>query len=661
MDQELSQEQSATAENFLTEGEFHLLKGRFSEAIKAFEAAATLDPTRPDLHFRQGLSLFEYGSEEGREKLLLAANKKFKDATLCDPHYIDAFHVWGNSLTLLGETREENHYFIEAKAKYEKALSLVGNEPTETHSDLYWDYGVAWYHIGNYSEEPVDYQLAIQAFEKAKLLSSALPADFWIDYGTTSLLLAQKVSDVRLTVKAIHCLKHAVSQDDQSYDGWISLAESLQELHQSTHDEDHFAQAIECYDTASKLDPQDGEMWLQWAEFMLETARRNSDVKRLRGALEKCHHAYACNPEDPMVLGVWAESLALLGELTERLDLLHEAQNKMEEAFEISDGIPELWLCFGNCLCSFGEYFEDFDHFYQAIEKFQTGLSLDRTYSPLWHAIAKTYVKVGMLESDIEPIIQSLKFFEKALQQDRSTYLTVDYAMALAKLGEHALSQDFLEHAVAYFEKALAIQRNAVYLHPDWLYHYAETLDLLGDFHDEESYYTRAIEIFSHVLMVDPDFPHVHHRLAQTLCHLGELAGEVDYFYRAIHHLRLALKHEDENDHMILDWGIALINIAQRAPLLADCSQLYEEAKHKMTLSAKLGNVQAYYHLGCLYSLLEQPEKSLHFLIKADEFKSLPPIEEMVGDEWLENVRATGQFQIFLSHLESRPNMHEER
>lgn len=654
MDQELTQECCVAAETFLLEGEMHLLKGHLSEGLKAFEAASQLDPERPELHYRQGLSLFEYGSEEGREAVLLTANKKFKEAIFCDPYYFDAYQAWGNALTLLGETREENHYFVQAKKKYEKALSLIKNEPVERHADLYWDYAVSWYHIGNLSEEAVDYQLALRSFEKAALLSSALPSEFWIDYGTTCLLLAEKVIDVRHIVKAIYCFKQATSLEQHSYSAWAFLAEAMQKLYNHTHDEDHFTQANDCFAAASGLDPQDGELWLLWAEFLLHAARQNSDEKRLRACLEKCQQAYTCIPDEPMILGIWGESLALLGQITERLDLLYEAQNKIAEALELSEDLPELWLSYGNCLCSFGQYFGDFDHYYQAIEKFQTGLSIDRTKSQLWHAIAKTYYAVGMLESDIEPIAKSLKFFGKAMMLENSSFLTIDYALALSKLGEHTHSQDFLQHAVAAFESALSIQRNAVYLHPDWLYHYASTLDLLGDFHDEESYYARAIEIFSHVLMIDPDFPHVHHRLAQALCHIGELDGQVEFFYRAIHHLRLSLKHENENDHVILDWGIALINIAQRAPMLTDCNQLYEEAEHKMTLSAKLGNISAYYHLGCLYSILEQNEKSLHFLIKADEYSSLPSIDEMLSDEWLENVRCTGDFQNFLVYLESR-------
>ncbi len=153
----------------------------------------------------------------------------------------------------------------------------------------------------------------------------------------------------------------------------------------------------------------------------------------------------------------------------------------------------------------------------------------------------------------------------------------------------------------------------------------------------------------SHVLMVDPDFPKIHHRLALAFSHLGELGNELEHFYRALHHFRLATKHEEENDQIILDWGVTLINITQNLHDAQETPLFYQEAEHKLTAAAKLGNEQAYYHLGCLYSLLEQYERSMHFIEKSHACKSLPPIDEVLDDEWLDGLRATSLFQNFLS------------
>ena len=650
---QLDFEEKKKPEDLVSTGEYNLLQGHPSKALEAFQEVEdiVLD-SRPDLYYRQGLALFEYGTEEGREKILSLANKKFKKAHLLAPTESDMLHAWGNLLTHLGEHREEPHFFYAAKEKYEKILGL-GIESAE----LYWDYGVIWYHIGNHSEEAVDLQKSLKAFEMALDEKGSFPPEFWIDYGATSLLLSTKIKDIRTVVKAVNCFKHAVSQDKNCFNSWSSLAEALQMLYEHTHDEDHFSQANECFATASKLCPQESDHWLEWARFLLNSARRTPDLKRLRACLEKCHHAYAYDCENAIILAIWAEALALLGQMTERLDLIYEAENKIAEALDLDEDDPEIWYSLGMCFCCFGQYFNDYDYYYQAIEKFQTGLSIDRSYVPLWLAMANAYAKVGTLEENVDILTQSLKFYEKTLTfSDTSTH-HIDYASALSMLGEITHDEQWLQQSLWHFETAFAMQKNAIYLHPHWLFSYASTLDMMGDFHEDDKYYTRAIEIFSHVLMVDSDFPHLHHRLAQTFCHLGELLEEIDFFYRAIHHLRLALKHEDDNDVMILDWGIALIHIAQHTPVLTDVEQLMYDAEQKLTLAAKLGNIQGYYHLSCLYSLLGQYEKSMYFLQKSDYFNALPPLEELLGDEWLDGLRCTSTFQEFLTE---HPHLHKE-
>lgn len=647
-------QQIQLAEELISDGEFKLLQGHFSEALNAFDLANTYDETA-DHWYRQGLALFEYGNEEGQEYALLLACKKFKQAIKLAPNHFEALHSWGSTLILLGERHEEFHYFLEAKEKYEQALLL-----NPELGDLYWDFGIIWHQIGIHSEEAVDFQKAIQCFEKAVAKSPSLPVDFWIDFGCTMLNAATKVNDVRQIVKAINYFKQAIAQDETCFEGWSHLAEAIQMLYEYSHDEDHFSQANECFATGAKICPEDVEHWFAWARFLCDAARRNGDVKRLRACLDKCHHAYACDSEKAEVLALWAEALALLGQFTECVDLLYEAENKISEALDLCEDEPEIWYNYGMCFFSFGHYFQESDYYFQAIEKFQTGLSIDRTYLKLWHAIGHTYSVVGTLSCEIDSVEQSLKFFHKALYLAPSSTLHTDYAQALSKLGEMTHEKEYLEQAIYHFEMGLSLQKNAIYLHPDWLFAYASTLDILGDFYDDETYYLRAIELFTHVLMVDPEFPHVHHKLAQAFCHVGELVSSMEHFYRAIHHLRLALRHEEDNDSMILDWGIALIHISQHTPIITDCEQFLLDAEQKIIQAAKLGNLQAYYQLSCLYSLMRQYDKAMMFLCKADQGKALPPLDELLNDEWLEGLRCTSIFREFISHLEKR-NLHEER
>lgn len=647
-------ERSQLAESFLVRGETRLLKGDIS-GLEAFDTASKLDSSNPKVFYRQGLALFEYGSEEGKEKILLTASKKLKKAVTLDPRYFEAWHLWGNCLSLLGKTSQEHHYFVEAEEKFRKALALSAHQASDLLADLYWNYGVIWARIADHSGEALDLQLALDAFQKAASSQEQLSYEFWKDFGNTSLQLARRINDIRLYVKAINCFKQAISTEGSSSEGWSHLAHALHMLYVHTHDEDHFSQANECFSAAVQLCPQNAVIWLNWAKFLCVSGRRNQDVKRLRSCIEKCNRSYECDPNQPLVMGVWAESLSLLGELCDRIDLIYEAQNKISEVLEQAEGEPEIWYSCGMCLNSFGNYFNDIDYYYQAIEKFQEGLSIDRTLDRHWHAIGKTYAMIAQIEADPESFERAFRFFNRAISLNASSFYIFDYALALAKLGEMTEQQKWLEQAVVHFEQALSIQKNAIYLHPEWLFHYACSLDLLGNFHEEDSYYVRAIEILSHVLMIDPDFPHVHHRLALAFSHMGELMNDLENFYRALHHFRLAAKHDEENDQTLLDWGLTLINIAEHAQDAGDADQYYREAEHKLTQAAKLGNLQAYYHLGCLYSLLGQYEKAMRFMEKSDQFESLPPLEEILQDDWLDGLKGTPDFREFLAQLEKRP------
>lgn len=644
------------------EAELVLLKGDLPLALHLFDKAISLDEHNALLYFRQGLCLFEHGAENKTDKALFLASKKFKKATLLDPCYFEAYQAWGNVLAFIGESHNEISYFIEAEGKYKIAIALCNLSHKEVAADLFWDYGVVWLHLSENSQEALDLRYALQALEKAQSLNHKLPHEYWTDYGIASLKLSQKINDIKLHVKAIHCIKHALGMNRNSLNGWTALADALSLFYNHSHDEEHFNQANEAFSTAANLSDSGNQIWSRWAEFLCHSSRKHQDVKKLKAAIEKCHRVYAHDPQNATILAIWAECLARLGELNDRLDLLNEAQNKINDALDISEDEPAVWGYFGMCLLSFARYYNDFDYYYQAIEKFQEGISMDRTLPELWHGLATAYSQVGIVESDTEALGKSLKFFHKAITlSPYNRYYLFDFGFALSKLGEISHQQQPLHDAIFYIEQAINAQKNAIYLHPEWLFHYASTLDLLGDFHEEEFYYTRAIEIFSHVLMIDPEFPRIHHRLSQTFFHLGELVSDADYFYRSLHYLRLAAKHDEEDDQIILDWGLTLINIAQHVIDYADIDSIYREAEAKLLHAAKLGNLQAYYHLGCLYSILRVYDKALYFMQKANQFKALPPLEELLQDDWLDGLRTTSDFKEFIAQIENRRNLHEER
>lgn len=640
------------AEHYLLNGELSLLKRDGEKGIDLFEKASEIDPSNATLFYRQGLSLLEYANEENREKVFYLAIRKLKKAVLLNPFLIEAFHVLGNAHYQIGKKINNITHIQEAQINYHKALALSENQKYDAVSDLYWDTAKAWFAIFEKSNEICDLHQSLSCFQKASTDLETLSAEFWLDFGKANLQFASKMRDMRQCIKAISCFKQAVTKEAPCFEGWCYLAKTFNTLYEHTHEEDHFSQAVEFYEASLQLKSHNADLWVEFLRLLCDSSRRNKDAKRIRTCIEKCHKGSAYHSNHPVILAIWAEALSLLGETSDRVDLIYEAQNKLSEALNINEDEPDVWYSYGMSMKSLAGYYNDFDYYYQAIQKFQIGVSIDRSRHHIWHALAQTYSILAQFSIDPKEIEKTFYFYQKALHLSPSSFYLINYAQSLSKFGEISHNKNYLEYALQCFEHALNMQKNAIYLHPDWLFYYGSTLDHLGDFHEEDTYYNRAVEIFSHVLMIDPDYPGVHHRLAQTFCHLGDLIGDGDYFYRAIHHLRLALKQDEENDVVILDWGLALINIAQQAHHLHDAELIYKEAEHKIMQAAKLGNLAAYYHLGCLYSILRQYEKAMYFIHKAEAFKSLPSMDEILQDEWLDGLRSTVDFREFLSHLE---------
>ena len=645
---------SDLAASIVSKGQLALLDGNVQEGIKHFDEALKLEPNNAEIYYLQGLSLFEYAESNKRIKTLSLASKKFKKATTLDPHYFSAWQAWASTLYTLGKQFNELHYFQNAREKILHALACRENIPAETIAEVYWELACIYMSLAEHSEEAIDKHQAITAFQQTLFFQKQQPSEFWIDYAKACYAFALQINEMRFYIKAIACVKNALSLSPNSYENWHLLAEIFRSLYFHSHDEEHFSQAYECYNRATQIQAKSATLWLDWATFLCASARKTYEVKRLQDCIEKCIQAFAFAPENPHILAIWAEAIAQLGCQTERVDLLSEAQNKMALAFDITDELATLWFSYGMVLHALGRYFNDLDYYYQAIEKFQEGISIDRTCHAHWHAIAQLYARLGELENNADNLERSFKFYRKALDLHHSTLYISDYAIALFKFGEITHEQAALEMSIAQFERAFALQKNAPYTHPDWLFYYACALDALGDFHEETTYYLRAIEVFSHVLIIDPEFYAVHHRLALAFSHLGELTEDVEMFYRAIHHFRIGAKQDEENDSIIVDWATTLINIASRQIDTTEAEHYFHQAEQKLYSAIQLGNPQAYYHLACLYSLEQQCEKAVQCLYRAAHFGILPSIDDILQDEWLDNLRSTSHFILFLTHIEQK-------
>jgi tetratricopeptide (TPR) repeat protein len=653
-------EKQSQALHYLHLGEAALLQGNLS-ALSLFEMAASLDPENPIIWHRQGLAFFEYGSLDGKEKSLLLASKNFKIATSLNPSFFEAWVSWGIVLLKLGRFHEEHHYFLEAREKYQKAIELAPGQSRENLAELYWDYGLVWSEIAEHSGEAIDVRLAIQSFNKSLTQGSRPSPEFWHDMGSAYVQMGLLINDSRFYLQSIDYLSRSVAAEARYVDGWMSMGYAFSQLYINTMDERFAIRGAECFSKTTKLEPYNADAWLSWGQLLGESGRLNKDIKQLSSSIEKCSRAHALDLTNPTIISQWVESLSFLGALSGRLDLLIEAENKILKWMDACVDDPDLWRSYGICLIAFGKYYEDPDYLEIAIEKLQYGLSLDRTDAELWHALGTAHKIIADITNDIDMIERASRFFLRAIDLKPSCpALIYDAACALLHYSEVEDSLPSLEQAIALFEVLLHNQREVLLHHPEWLYQYGCALEWMGDFSADEAYFLRANEIYSQVLLIDPDYPNIHFRIGVCQVHLGHMTLDRDYYSRAIQSFRLTIRQDEENEKGWLEWGLCLVHLAHQTLDEETITQLYFEAEEKILRAGSLGDATAHYHLAGLYSILGRYSDAMDLIHQSLNLKALPSIDEMLEDEWLENLRSTKEFAQFLTALEAKFQPREE-
>lgn len=88
--------------------------------------------------------------------------------------------------------------------------------------------------------------------------------------------------------------------------------------------------------------------------------------------------------------------------------------------------------------------------------------------------------------------------------------------------------------------------------------------------------------------------------------------------------------------------------------VLEQANQFYHEAEHKIINAGNLGHVDAYFYLACAYSLSQRCEEAVDFLEKDHKIGPLPSLEELLEEDWLDNLHGSLPFSQFIFRLETK-------
>lgn len=660
-------ERETLAQLFLIAGKTELKEGS-EEAMRHFEWAEQLVPENRYLLCRIAEAYLlrpqSVGCLRSAQQLLERILERF-------PDHFEVRALLAKTLMLLGVATEESNLLQTAQVYYRHAEELAEQQgDQEQLINIWWGWANALTAQANLSGEAVDLHHALTLYRKATK-EQPQQINFWIDYSQSLWRLKRLIGDQGelLMEEGLLCCDSLLTIAGDHPIAYYHMARWWQSNYESTWQQEAFEKARIYFEAVTAIKVQHPSFWAEhgtsywydWGRLLSLAGKWNRDFSLLEKAGDKFEQAFLLSEDQPHLLNGWAEVLILSGSESEHYELLREAEQKLIKSIELQRDIPRSWTLLGQCLYELGRYFSDERYFVQAEEKFQFALQLHPNHPEALYGLALIHYMLGETWNDLSVLEKSTEEYMLAFQSGAGHHpqFWSDWGVSCLKIGELVNSRQFVELALEKFEYALTCYKNSGddHPHPEWLYHYGCALDFLGDLTSEVSCYERAVDILSIALELSDYASHVRFNLALAYAHLGESAEDYDSFCKACEQFQALALEESEDEHLWNEWGVALINMAQLVydpihPLKAH--ELYQLAEAKLQQAIALGCQAALYHLACCYSLSGNFLAAMEYIERADHYSTLPSLQDLLHDEWLEPLRHTTQFQQYLNLLAHR-------
>lgn len=520
----------------------------------------------------------------------------------------------------------------------EKKLAIMerGLKKNPTFKTL-WKTASTWVTLSRHSQELFDLNRGLDLFHQASLKNST--PEFWVDFGQALFLQGKVTGDPSFVHEGLKWLKQAIAQGDGEY--WVIYAEGHKLLFDLTGSQDDLEKADLVFHQAILAQPDKAYLWLMWGEMFLDSAWQRWRLSDAEMAIEKFTSLKIEGYSPSLVASYLGETLALMGLFLDDLKLIHMGKEKLLS--------PQARITRGRMHLIEGIYFSDSNHFVNAADCFQEELQQNGQDKRLYYALFQTFFAWGNATLDPYRIADACDVLDHLCKLcPHSSLLFIQFGKTLLRLcqieNDHLEQQATVEEAMVRFQKALSLSKDV-----EAQYQLAITLGLLGDITNSADYLEEAIAILTELYFQLPQDLEVIYHLAIAFSHLGELTGNVENLYESIRYFSMCISQEDED--LLCQFGytcLVLSTFVEDENHPEKSLDLKSKAEELLMSALKLGNVEANYHLACLYSLANKNATSLRFLKRALRYRVLPSKEDLKHDEWLENVRKTKSFQTFL-------------
>lgn len=637
----------------LKQGQKQLSQGSY-QAVDNLDLATKISDTA-QTHFFKGVI---YAACRDNMRCLQWAHQAFTQALQKNPSFFEALFTDALVLNDMGDFDSDASFIMMSLQQFEKAGTLLASQTKVLAEYFYWDWGICHASLGKISGEPVDFQNAITKFQIVEERGFNDPT-FLNDYGNALADIAALIDQPDYFFAALQRFSAAVDVDPNEFDGWYNRACCHLRLLETRFDLDMVEEAEMSFERAAEINSNHPQVWFRWAQLSSLHGKYKHDLELIELSLDKFFMANQLDPNHPQILSCWAQVELFLGIQRERLDLMQSARAKMLKCLEINSEIPENWYFYGSCLNELGRYFNDAAYYQQAIEKFQYGISLEQQNALLWYGLALSHFALGEIKEDRAMFEKAVRFCGKVIEHGGSGFPQFwnDWGVALMKLAEITEQPKYLELAIQKFELSLNLPLESLNVEEvdlEWVYNYGCAFDMLGELTGEPTHFEKSIKILYQVVELEPDYHQARYNLALAFANLGEAAYDLDYYEKSLEHFQVLINNDPEDEIIQMDLGVTLINMAL---LIHDdhhpekSQALFRQAETHLLQAASLGNSQAYYQLAGLYSLTDRFQNAMHFIERTQFFGALPPIVDLLHDEWLEGLRHTPSFRQFLNTI----------
>ena len=498
-----------------------------------------------------------------------------------------------------------------------------------------------------YSLELSDAIKSVHCYDKLMSKNYPLKQEDWLKLSQVYTFIYDKTQSLEHLEKAVYAAN--LSLDSHQ------ISKALLDLYLKVRDEETFNLCLEKCSRFLLEKPNDQDLLFIRAELYFEYGQRNKQTRFLQAALDEYEKMVALYPNNQKAKSLSVATSSFLSLFLEDAEKLSESIYKSQL---LSEHTPVELYAKGVASLCYAIYSSDLDELQAAIHFLQHSTSIDRTFSTGWHYLGISFFLLYEAIEHDRYLHLSIRFFQKAIQQKPTSESYIQLAIATSRLFEIDQGVEHLEEAKRLFEIAFNLEKGAPFPPTEWIYEYALLLDNMGEVKEDESLLTMSIDQLNRVLILDPTMQDIHYRIALTLSHLADLTNENNHFMRAFCHFRLAHRNNPDHDFVLLDWALTLIHYGECVEDDTRRHGIMKEAEEKLMQSAKQGNNQAYYQIACFYSLGNQKELALDWMKRARSINALPPMQELLEDTWLENLRKTDEFRHFMTLLNDPSSDH---